>query len=129
MAEECEHKAVTFDVYERVGGTYVVRCGVQLATSLVFWLRVIQQQWLMMRSDGIQWSVREWYDLAKFLFAENRIMRRLFPIWLEYFDPKFHPWHLEDSHLITQWKLDYESNPVYKKRVKKQPKVRPAPAA
>ncbi len=129
-AEEQEHKAVTFDVYERVGGNYPERAVIYTAASFGLWLKVFQQQFDMMRQDGIAFNLREWADLVRFLFVEQRIVQRLGPIVLEYFDPGFHPWHIEDSHLLEKWKLDYETNPVYKKRVKQQPKVRivPAPA-
>lgn len=124
-AEESEHKAVSFDVYEQTGGGYVIRVGVQLLASAIFWARVMQQQYWMMQDDGIQWEMSEWLDLAKFAFVEQRMVQRLGPLYLEYFRPDFHPWHIEDSHLLEKWKLDYEKNPVYKKRIKKQPKIVP----
>lgn len=124
-AEESEHKAVAYDVYEKTGGGYVIRVAVQLATSVIFWARVIQQQFMCMKDHGIQWNLREWLDLGKFAFVEQRFIQRLGPLYLEYFRFDFHPWHIEDSHLLAKWKLDYESNPVYKKRIKKQPKIVP----
>ena len=81
-----------------------------------------------MKRDGIGLELKEWRDLFKFLLVEQRIAHRLGPLVLEYFQPDFHPWHIEDSHLLDKWKLDYDSNPVYKKRVRKQPKVRLVPA-
>jgi len=127
-AEECEHKAVTFDVYERVGGNYLERTTIQTLASVIFWARIVQQQAKMMRDDGIALNLREWLDLCKFLLIEQRLLTRLGPIFLSYYRPDFHPWHTEDSHLLDRWKEDFERNPVYKKRIKKQPTVRPQPA-
>lgn len=125
-AEECEHKAVSFDVYERIGGDYLTRVVIQLAATLGLWGVVLVQQFELMKDDGMQWSLKEWRDLGRFLFVEQKAIKRLAPIWLEYFELNYHPWHNEDSHLIEKWKLDYETNPVYKKRVKRQATVRPA---
>jgi predicted metal-dependent hydrolase len=124
-AEECEHKAVAYDVYERVSGSYPLRVGVQLLASVLFWGRTLQQQHRLMQEDGIADDLAEWADLARFLFVEQRVFQRLAPIWLEYFERDFHPWHMDDSHLIARWLDDYETNPVYQKRVRRPPRVHP----
>lgn len=120
-AEECEHKAVAFDVYERVGGTYALRVFAQLVASPIFWIRVVEQQRRLMQERGIANDPREWMDLFRFLVVEQRVVQRLGPLWLQYFRPDFHPWHIEDSHLIEKWLQHWEPELVYRKRVRKPP--------
>lgn len=126
-AEECEHKAVAYDVYERVGGTYAMRVFVQVLASAIFWARLAQQQARLMEEDGIAGDLDEWKDLARFLLVEQRVAQRLLPIWLQYFERDFHPWHVDDSALIRRWLDDYASNPVYRKRVRRVPRMHPTP--
>ena len=104
-AEECEHKSVAIDVYEQAAqGGYWTRVLVMLVTSLLFWGRILRQQWMMMRADGIAFSAREWLDLGRFLFVEQRALKRLFPIWLSFFARGFHPWQLDDASLLERWR-------------------------
>jgi hypothetical protein len=115
-AEECEHKAVAFDVYMRTGGGLVVRLLTMIVTSLIFWGRIVQQQRLMMRTDGIAGSLAEWRDLGRFLFVEQRVHRML-PLWFAYFSPWFHPWRLDDSALLERWRSDHAGSLDDRKRV------------
>ncbi|MCA9716818.1 MAG: metal-dependent hydrolase [Myxococcales bacterium] len=126
-AEECEHKAVAFDVYTRSGGGYLVRALVMLMTTMIFWARILQQQWMIMRSDGIAWSFAQWRDLARFLFVEQRILR-LVPPWLAYFSPWFHPWQLDDSALLERWREEHAGGLRYRKRATRvRARVEPTP--
>ena len=104
-AEECEHKSVALDVYEGAArGGYGVRVLVMLLVTLLFWGRVVRQQWALMRADGIAFSLVEWMDLARFLFVEQRSVRRLLPPWLSFFRRDFHPWQLDDAQLLQRWR-------------------------
>lgn len=116
-AEECEHKAVAFDVYEAIGGGYALRASVMLLASLIFWLRVGRQQWLLMREDGLALDFREWIDLGRFLLVEQRALGRLLPIWASFFRPSFHPWQLDDAHLLDRWRTGPANALIYKRRV------------
>ncbi len=116
-AEECEHKSVAFDVYEAVGGGHRLRIWAMLLASALFWTRVIQQQWHFMRRDGIALDLREWVDLGRFLFVEQRALRRLLPIWASFFRRDFHPWQLDDAHLLDRWRDGAANELTYKKRV------------
>lgn len=116
-AEECEHKSVAFDVYRAVGGGYRLRCSVMLVASALFWTRVLRQQWHFMRRDGIVLNLREWADLARFLFVEQAVLRRLWPIWTSFFRRDFHPWQLDDAELLDRWRDDAANKLAYKKRL------------
>ncbi len=115
-AEECEHKAVAFDVYRHINSGYLVRVAIMLFASAIFWARIFQQQWMMMRRDKIQWKLSEWVDLAKFLVFEQKILVRLVPLWLRYFSPRFHPWDIDDHTLITTWQQEYAPHLEYRRQ-------------
>lgn len=103
-AEECEHKSVAIDVYRTAGADGEnTRRLVMLVTTLLFWGHVVRQQWVMMRSEGLAFSARAWLDLARFLFSEQRAVRRLLPHWLAFFRADFHPWQLDDTALLQRW--------------------------
>jgi hypothetical protein len=106
--EENEHKGVAFDVYEAVGGTYLERCWIMLAATVVFWAKVLEQQARLMHHDGTLWSAKEWATLARFLFVEAGWLTRLWGPYLDWFRPDFHPWDLDSQGLIDRWKSLYE---------------------
>jgi hypothetical protein len=103
-AEENEHKAVAFDVYEAVGGTHAERCWVMLAATVVFWAKILEQQARLMHHDGTLLSASEWLALARFLFIEGRWLTRLWGPYLDWFRPTFHPLDLDSQSLVDRWK-------------------------
>ncbi len=100
-AEEIEHKAVAFDAYRAAGAPYVERAGIMLLTTVIFWAKVIEQQARMMKAAGIAWDLAEWGRLLHFLYVSPGPMRRMVPLYLDYFRPRFHPWDLDDRALIN----------------------------
>jgi predicted metal-dependent hydrolase len=113
-AEENEHKAVAYDVYQQVGGTWVERVGIMLLATVIFWALVIEQQVRMMKIDGVLFSAREWWGLFKYLWIKPGGMLRMWLHYLDYFRPGFHPWQLDNRHLLEAWKREYEASPSYK---------------
>ncbi len=105
--EEVEHKAVAFDTYMHV--TRELKPFRRWAIrSLVFWrvsknfVRGRSRDTLaLLRQDGIT-GWRAWAGLLWYLFGKPGALRRVFPMWLGYFRPGFHPWDHDDRHLIAQ---------------------------
>jgi predicted metal-dependent hydrolase len=106
-AEENEHKAVAFDVFKAVGGTYEERASVMVFVTLIFWTRVLEQQIRMMRVDGTVASPREWAALLHFLFVKPGGMLGVFREYWEYFRPDFHPNDIDSSGLVGEWERAY----------------------
>jgi len=102
-AEENEHKAVAFDVYQAAGGRYRVRAAVMLGISIGFWAMVWRHQAIMMKRDGILWSPREWLKLFSFLAFDAKLPT-LLPQYLAYFKPGFHPWQHDNRELLASWR-------------------------
>lgn len=103
-AEEHEHKAVAFDVYQAVGGNYRARCIVMFILTLSFSLRVFEHQCRLMHQEGILFSPREWWALARFLFLRRGALPSLLGPYLSYYRPSFHPWEDDSSDLVERWK-------------------------
>ncbi len=105
--EEIEHKAVAFDTYMHVtqGLKPMRRWAIR---SLVFW-RVsknfvrgrTRDTLALLAQDGIT-GPRAWARVAWYLLGRPGVLRRVFPMWLSYFRPGFHPWDHDDRHLIAK---------------------------
>lgn len=109
--EEVEHKAVAFDTY-----LYVTRDLKPLRRwairSAVFWkvsrnfVRFRTRDALaLLRQDGIV-GMRARTRLAWYLIGKPGVLRRVFPMWLSYFRPGFHPWQHDDRYLIERAERD-----------------------
>jgi predicted metal-dependent hydrolase len=112
-AEENEHKNVAFDVFKAAGGGYGVRAITMIGATFIFWAKVIEQQARMMKADGIHLSVAEWVGLVRFLFIKPGGLAPLFPLWLEYFRPSFHPSDIDSTALIEEWRHEFAEQPIY----------------
>lgn len=105
--EEVEHKAVAFDTYLHVTRELkpLKRWAIR---SLVFW-RVsknfvrgrTRDTLALLRQDGIT-GVRAWAGVLWYLLGKPGALRTVFPMWLSYFRPGFHPWNHDDRHLIAK---------------------------
>ena len=103
--EEVEHKAVAFDTYMEVMKDvspfkrWWIRSFVMLRTT---WDMAVFQGWAMGRlleQDGINLSRSKW-RMARFLLKEPGIIRSIAWAYLQYFRPGFHPWAIDDRHLL-----------------------------
>lgn len=105
--EEIEHKSVAFDTYMHVTRElkpfrrWMIR-------SMVFWnvsrnfVRFRSRDALrLLKQDGIGgWRAKA--RLFWYLVGKPGILRRVFPMWLSYFKPGFHPWQHDDRALIEK---------------------------
>lgn len=89
--EESEHKAVAFDVYEAVSGSYLLRTATMLVTSLIFFAAIGFFYVRLLARDGRIWEPTSWARTLLFLWAKPGLFRKLVPGFLQYFKPGFHP--------------------------------------
>jgi predicted metal-dependent hydrolase len=113
-AEENEHAAVAFDVFRAIGGSYFTRIVVMLGTTLFFWAKMLEHQVRMMHADGCLFSAKEWAALGKFAFREPGVFPLLWRSYFAYFRPSFHPYQIDCSQLLDEWKHEYEASSVYR---------------
>jgi predicted metal-dependent hydrolase len=112
-AEETEHKAVCFDVFQSAVGSYYLRAKGQVDSTLLFIpiLHLIQLR--LMRDDPEPTRIRDVLAGLSWIWGKPGFFRRaLQRHWLEYFKPGFHPWQHDNSELIARWKQSDE--PLYK---------------
>lgn len=109
--EEVEHKAVAFDTYLHVTRGLPARRR-WLIRSAVFWkvsrnfVRFrTRDAMALLRQDGIR-GPAAWARMIWYLAGRPGVLRRVFPMWLSYFRPGFHPWQHDDRALLEKGKRE-----------------------
>ncbi|WP_084356059.1 metal-dependent hydrolase [Novosphingobium lentum] len=103
--EEIEHKGVAYDTWLHATKTWsrwrrwklkslmmVIITKNFLFNRIIDTLNLLEQDGL----TGAKWKFR----LAAYLLWQPGMLRRIFPAWLSYFGPGFHPWQHDDRALI-----------------------------
>jgi predicted metal-dependent hydrolase len=103
--EESEHKAVAFDVYQRVGGTERMRVAAMWLTHLTFVLETGAWTLISLATDPVarRHPVRVLQSLLRLRhspFMSPRSVRELF----EYHRHGFHPNDRDTTGLIAEWR-------------------------
>ena len=103
--EEAEHKAVAFDVYQRVGGTERMRVAIMWMIHLTFVLETSIWTVISLAKDPDARRhpgrvLRGVWRLRRSPFTSPRAMRQLF----EYHRPGFHPNDRDTAELIAAWR-------------------------
>jgi predicted metal-dependent hydrolase len=102
--EEIEHKSVAFDVYEECVGDRN-RLRRQLLIQLVFFpLGIREFQRMLLRELGHQPSWSERKEMARYLLGQRGLIMSVLPHYLALLKPGFHPWAIDDSRLVEEWK-------------------------
>ena len=62
----------------------------------------------LLAQDGITgWKAR--WGLFRYLAFTPGVVRRIFPAWLAYFKPGFHPWDHDDRALIGLYEGEFDA--------------------
>lgn len=105
--EEIEHKAVAYDTWLHATRDWSrwkrwrVKCLLMLLVTKNFLTHRIHDALGLLAQDGITGAVAK-RRLMAFLLWKPGVLRRIFPSWLAYFLPGFHPWNTDDRGLIAQ---------------------------
>ena len=105
--EEIEHKGVAYDTYLHAtkGWSRWQRWKLKSIMMLVitknFIAHRIRDTLDLLSQDGIT-GMRVKLRLLAYLFGSPGILRKIFPAWVRYFLPGFHPWNLDDRALIAR---------------------------
>lgn len=103
--EENEHKAVCYDVYQKVYGGYFTRVLVMLLTTVVFLGVIGWFQVHLLRKDGQLFNWRSWgFGLKKLFGLRNGFFTKLIGPYLDYYRPGFHPNDHDTAHLENRWR-------------------------
>jgi predicted metal-dependent hydrolase len=101
--EECEHKAVTFDVFQTVteGKRNWLRVRLMVLVTMNFVRRNAQFMYLLMKAQGLNRSPLAYAKLLWSIFGSPGPMRRIIPAYLKYYNPRFHPNDIDDSKIVN----------------------------
>jgi len=104
--EEIEHKGVAFDTLLAATAhwssfrRYFLRMRAMLIATMILTTTMIGNMRDLYRADGIS-SLRIWGATFGYLFGRPGLLRRVFPAYLTYFKPGFHPWQHDDRALLA----------------------------
>jgi predicted metal-dependent hydrolase len=103
--EECEHKAVAYDVFRatmRGPLREYRRMLVMWLTTITFVQYIGKHVIALMRAQGLAKSPVSWAKLLWYVFGYPGIMRRIAIPYLRYYNPKFHPNDIDDSAALKR---------------------------
>ncbi len=110
--EEIEHKGVAYDTFLHAtrGWPRFRRWRLKAMIMLLITRRFIQHRSRdaldFMAQDGITgWRAKA--RIAWYLFGKPGALRRIFPAWVAYFLPGFHPWNHDDRALIAKYESEF----------------------
>jgi predicted metal-dependent hydrolase len=109
--EEMEHKAVAFDVMQKVAKVGYVKRNVAMVHVILF-LTYLSLRFTntLLKGDGFSWGQRLWMT-AKcqwWLYGPKGIVSSRFGTLFSYFKPGFHPWQQAAIHNYDAWLQTYE---------------------
>jgi predicted metal-dependent hydrolase len=107
--EETEHKAVAFDAYQAIGGTYPVRVLVMAQVTARFLLNSLRFQIELVRADGQLTNVRGMAGFLWRFFGPRGHLTAILPAYLDYYRPNFHPWQQDNRSTVARLKAEVEA--------------------
>ncbi len=106
--EEIEHKAVAFDVFQKIaGGGYFTRTLAMLQVAVTFPLHTFAIMAHMFKVDGVENRGRVWLRGLWWLYGPRGVFIRLIPHFAAYFKPGFHPWKHGSMDTYENWQRRY----------------------
>lgn len=104
--EEIEHKSVAYDVYCDVIGkgfnAYALRVFAFLLANAIFWTMVYRFYYKMVKSSKEHKNFLGWITSFNYQFGNPGGLRKIFPKWLDYLRPSFHPWDDDNSEFLDK---------------------------
>jgi uncharacterized protein len=104
--EEIEHKGVAFDTFlaatDKLSAyqRWKFRSLVMLHISYTFLRGRVTAMRQFLRQDGIDGPFT-WLRVFSYLLIYPGLLRQIFPAWLSFFRPGFHPWQHDDRDLAA----------------------------
>jgi len=104
--EECEHKAVAYDVFQTVteGKKSAMRRRVMVLVTINFLRRNAQFMTKLMKAQGHARNPIAWAKLIWSVFGAPGPMRRIIPNYLKYYKAEFHPNDISDEATLEKTK-------------------------
>lgn len=104
--EENEHKTVAYDVYEKTVGSYALRVGTMVPTTIIFFAVTFWFHGRLLASDGQLFKVRQNLKGLNYIWGRmgKGVFSRLLPQYLDFFRPSFHPKQHDTDALLEEWR-------------------------
>ncbi len=105
--EEIEHKGVAFDTFlaatQKLSAykRWKFRSLVMLNLSYTFLRGRVRAMRQFLRQDGFD-GPGTWLRVFSYLLIYPGLLRQIFPAWLSFFRPGFHPWQHDDRALAAE---------------------------
>ncbi len=115
-AEEIEHKAVAFDVYQQVDGSYRRRVVAMGLATLSMVLMVPVRMSPLLYHDGVLFQWKTWREGLPFLFGKQGKFRMPWNHYKQFYRRDFHPWDVQDFELTGKFRERY-ANGAFKREV------------
>jgi len=109
-AEETEHKAVAFNLYCALGGSYQRRIGWYVYVLGLFAIEAVMQTSLNLHRDGTLFKPSTWWSALRFAWGRDGLIWRCTAPLLAYFRRDFHPDHNPNQALAAQWLADHQED-------------------
>jgi predicted metal-dependent hydrolase len=123
-AEEIEHKGVAYDTWLNATRhwprftRWKVKAKVMLLVTRNFLVDRTAGALELMRQDGVT-GVRAWTLLLWHLWVRPGMFRKIAGAWLKFFMPGFHPWNVDDRHLLVAYDAIAPATPDSNKKVRR----------
>jgi hypothetical protein len=108
-AEECEHKAVSFDLYQQLGGNYAWRMVWLVFICFHFTKDVMVQTIHNLWNDRTLHKPSTWWSALKFGFGRYGWVWRCTPRFMAYVRKDFHPDQMGDARVMRDWLQSHSS--------------------
>jgi len=121
--EEIEHKGVAYDTWLYATrhwprfARWKLKARVMLLVTRNFVVDRTAGALELMRQDGVT-GVRAWRLLLGYLWLRPGMFRKIAGAWLSFFLPGFHPWKVDDRHLLAVY-FAIASGAVRKRKVRR----------
>jgi predicted metal-dependent hydrolase len=109
--EEIEHKGVAYDTWLNATKDWApskrwkLKAKVMLYVTRNFLVDRTAGALELMRQDGVT-GAKAWASLLWYLWVRPGMFRKIAGAWFSFFLPRFHPWNVDDRHLLAAYDRD-----------------------
>jgi predicted metal-dependent hydrolase len=109
-AEETEHKAVAFDVFQQVSGSYGIRIAAMVVETLGLLADVFFRTVYFLYRDGQLLRPRLWAEGWRFVWGRKGVFGSVLRDYWRYYHRDFHPWDCDNYPLVTEFVRAHEES-------------------
>ncbi|MEM7184408.1 MAG: metal-dependent hydrolase [Spirochaetota bacterium] len=103
--EELEHKAVAYDLLQNTNHNYFLRTYIMIYATILFVFLSTSAILILAAQDNLLFKFSFWKEAVNVLFLKEKLFPQSLEIFLEYFDPTFHPNNRNHDHLLDKFKF------------------------